>query len=65
MGEDASVVVVGGTGGDWDTPNIGDWDMAAFKLDANGTLLWKWQVTNVSGRVLTSRVVRCAPIARQ
>lgn len=53
MGEDASVVVVGGTGGAWDIPNIGGWDMAAFKLDANGTLLWKWQVTSVSGRVLT------------
>lgn len=45
MGDDGSVVVVGGTGGDWDIPNEGSWDMAAFKLDASGTLVWKWQVT--------------------
>ena len=48
MGDDASVVVVGGTGGDWNAPNMGGWDFAAFKLDANGTLLWKWQVTTAT-----------------
>lgn len=30
-------------------PPVGTADMAAFKLSANGTLLWKWQVTVICG----------------
>lgn len=45
MADDGSVVVVGATLGDWSIPNVGGWDMAAFKLDADGALIWKWQVT--------------------
>lgn len=44
MGDDGSVVVAGQTDGDWDIPNLGHGDMAAFKLDVDGTLLWRWQV---------------------
>ncbi|CAN0042780.1 unnamed protein product, partial [Laminaria digitata] len=43
MVDDGSVVVVGRTEGDWDIPNIGSFDMVAFKLDADATLLWTWQ----------------------
>lgn len=45
MRDDGSVVVAGSTWGDWDIPNVGGWDFTAFKLDANGMLLWKWQVS--------------------
>lgn len=45
MDDDGSMVIAGSSLGEWDIPSIGDWDMAAFKLDADGTLLWKWQVT--------------------
>ncbi|CAM9350235.1 unnamed protein product [Scytosiphon promiscuus] len=41
--EDGSVVVVGSTQGDWDGTSSGEEDFAAFKLDSNGTLIWKWQ----------------------
>lgn len=44
MKDDGSVVVAGSTAGDWDIPSIGGRDFAAFSLDANGDLLWKWQV---------------------
>lgn len=50
VGDDGSVVVAGGTWGNVCVVNQGGPDMAAFKLDADGTLLWKWQVTNPSGR---------------
>lgn len=48
MGEDGSVVVAGGTAEYWDTtdiPTVRSYDMAAFKLHSNGTLMWKWQVS--------------------
>lgn len=44
MGDDGSVVVVGATLGVWNIANVGGWDLAAFKLDADGSLMWKWQV---------------------
>lgn len=44
MGEDNSVVMAGYTYGDWNATNAGSRDFAACKLDADGTLLWKWQV---------------------
>lgn len=45
MGDDGSVVVGGATVEDWYIPNLGGWDMVAVKLDAEGNVLWKWQVT--------------------
>lgn len=47
MADDGSVVLAGSTTGDWVGVNNGDHDLAALKLDANGTLLWKWQVRKV------------------
>lgn len=45
MLEDGSTVLAGSTNGDWNAANAGDDDFAACKLDVDGTLLWKWQVT--------------------
>lgn len=49
MTEDGSAVIAGSTRGDWNAPNIGESDCAACKLDAGGTLLWKYQVTEARG----------------
>ena len=48
MAEDGSVVLAGSTTGDWNTTNAGEPDFAVLKLDGDGTLVWKWQVTHVS-----------------
>ncbi|CAM9807714.1 unnamed protein product, partial [Ascophyllum nodosum] len=50
MGGDGSVVLAGYTCGNWITTQVGACDVAVAKLDLNGTLLWTWQVTNVSRR---------------
>ncbi|CAM9529226.1 unnamed protein product [Hapterophycus canaliculatus] len=42
MAEDGSVVVVGATRGDWNGAN-GSFDFAAFRLDADGTEVWRYQ----------------------
>lgn len=47
MGLDGSVVLAGYTAGDWAAENQGGNDFAAVKLDADGTLLWQWQVTQL------------------
>lgn len=44
-GDDGSVVLAGSTAGNWDIVNRGYEDFAAVKLDANGTVLWHWQVS--------------------
>lgn len=43
MAEDGSVIVAGTTNEEFSL----DSDFAAHKLDANGTLLWKWQVMRI------------------
>ncbi|CAM9406721.1 unnamed protein product, partial [Ascophyllum nodosum] len=43
--EDGSVLIVLETDGDWDGANIGSDDFAAVKLGANGTEIWRWQVS--------------------
>lgn len=43
-GTDGSVVLVGHTCGTWVTTDAGLCDAAAVKLDANGTVVWTWQV---------------------
>lgn len=50
---DGSVLVAGQTSGTWGNENqtngvTGTHDFAAFKLDSEGLLLWKWQVRFVS-----------------
>lgn len=45
--EDGSAVLSGSTTGDWNVTNLGGTDFAALKLDADGELLWKWQVTTM------------------
>lgn len=45
VAEIGSVVLVGYTSGNWSETNKGEFDFAACKLDADGNLLWKWQVT--------------------
>ncbi|CAN0335703.1 unnamed protein product, partial [Ectocarpus sp. 8 AP-2014] len=40
---DGSVFLAGYTEGDWNQPNEGETDFAVTKLDANGTLAWRWQ----------------------
>lgn len=45
MAADGSSVFFGGyTTGDWYGTNAGAEDFAALQLDADGTVLWKWQV---------------------
>lgn len=47
MAGDGSVVIAGETRGNWDGTNAGDsWpvDFAAFRLDKNGTEVWRYQV---------------------
>ena len=44
MSVDGSVVLAGATDGSWNTTSAGDSDWAAIKLDAEGTVVWKWQV---------------------
>ena len=46
MGDDGSVVLAGFTRGGWSMQLETTWrtHLAAAKLDADGVLLWKWQV---------------------
>lgn len=45
MTEDGSCVLAGYTSGEWGGQhNLGGNDFAAVKLDANGIVLWRWQV---------------------
>ena len=37
-------VFYGITRGDWSGTNAGGYDWAALKVDAQGDILWKWQV---------------------
>lgn len=41
---DGSIVMAGETEGDWAEENPYDVVLAAVKLAANGTELWRWQV---------------------
>ena len=43
-GDNGSVILVGTTYGNWSETNQGGGDFAAVKLDANGSVLWRWQV---------------------
>ena len=44
MYADGSSVLAGHTYGDWNATNAGNNDLMAVKLDANGSVLWEWQV---------------------
>lgn len=45
MGDDGSVVLAGVTWGEWArSADTNGGDMAAVKLDADGAVLWRWQV---------------------
>ena len=48
VADDGSIFLAGYTLGNWTGTNLGARDFAACKLDGNGTLLWKWQVTYYS-----------------
>lgn len=47
MTEDGSTILAGSTHGVWNVGNQGGLDFAACKLDADGTVLWKWQVIHM------------------
>lgn len=49
--EDGSVIIAGGSRGDWGGPNAGSGDFAAVKLDENGDEVWRWQVTRTRASV--------------
>ena len=51
MWEDGSIVLAGQTEGDWNGTNLGSIDFAAFKLKEDGTLQWKFQVTQLLGNL--------------
>lgn len=42
---DGSAVLAGVTFGSWNGTNAGSGDFAAVKLDTNGTVDWRWQVS--------------------
>ena len=49
VAEDGSVFVVIETNGHWGgSLRVGADDFAAVKLDANGTEIWRWQVSQAS-----------------
>ena len=48
-GDNASVILVGLTHGNWSGTNHGGGDFAAVKLDADGSVLWRWQVQGKYG----------------
>lgn len=43
--EDGSVIFAGYTEGDWNVTHIGGGDFAAGKLNPDGSIQWKWQVS--------------------
>ena len=45
--KDGSAILAGSTSGVWGEASIGLDDFAALKLDAEGELLWTWQVHRV------------------
>ena len=52
------MILAGRTEGDWDGTSAGDLDFCAIKLAADGTELWRWQVTE-AGDAGGSRVPKC------
>lgn len=48
MWTDGSTILAGASNGDWNASNLGDRDFTACKLDVDGNLRWKWQVTPVT-----------------
>ena len=46
--KEGSVILVGETLGDIIGTNRSGGDFAAFELDTNGTVLWRWQVMRAS-----------------
>lgn len=47
VGSDGSTVLVGHSKGDWNGTNAGDYDFVALKVDAQGEIIWKWQVKTI------------------
>ena len=45
---EGSVILVGETDRDFVATNQGYGDFATFELDANGTVLWRWQVMSTA-----------------
>lgn len=57
--EDGFAVLAGIMYGSWNTIYAGSEDFAAVKLDANGTIEWKWQVSEeVSSQGLLLSLIR-------
>lgn len=46
IGRNGTYVFAGSTRGDWNATSNGKYDAAAFKVDARGDILWRWQVNN-------------------
>lgn len=40
-----SIIMSGHTNGSFNAANLGGMDFAAWKLDANGTEVWRWQAS--------------------
>ena len=57
MTDDGSSVLAGSTRGDWNATNMGESDCAACKLNADGKLLWKWQVIDTEWSSRATRFV--------
>ena len=57
--KDGSVILAGSTTGVWGEASIGSDDFAAVKLDAEGNLLWAWQVNRVFLQPDTKLAIGC------
>lgn len=44
VGRDGGVVLTGYSTGTYGEPNVGEEDFVVFKLDGDGSELWRWQV---------------------
>lgn len=42
---DGTIILGGYTDGDWSGSNSGGYDVAIVALDADGSEIWRWQVT--------------------
>ena len=59
-----SILLAGGTEGDWVGKNPGGNDFVMVALSADGEELWRWQVTDSLPVFVRSRTLSCFPFVR-
>lgn len=61
---DDAFVMSGSTNGSYGGSTSGGEDLVAIKMDANGTVLWTWQVTVTSSATCETNRMKPAPLGR-